>query len=95
MTTAAPTVTDNQSASRFEMQIRDLTAFVTYRRGDGIIYLNHAEVPPELEGQGIGGRLVRATLDAVRAEGLKVVPRCSFVAAFIRRNEAYQDMLAG
>lgn len=95
MTAAIQTVTDNAAAHRFEMAIEGQTAFVTYRRGEGIIYLNHAEVPPELEGRGIGGKLVRATLDAVRAEGLKVVPRCSFVAAFIRRNSAYQDLLAG
>lgn len=95
MTAAIQTVTDNAAAHRFEMAIEGQTAFVTYRRGEGIIYLNHAEVPPELEGRGIGGKLVRATLDAVRAEGLKVVPRCSFVAAFIRRNAAYQDLLAG
>jgi predicted GNAT family acetyltransferase len=85
---------DNTARGRFEMEVEGRTAFVTYRRGDGVITLNHAEVPPELEGRGIGGRLVRATLDRVRAEGLKVVPRCSFVAAFIRRNAAYQDMLA-
>ena len=87
-------ITDNAARSRFEMDVEGRTAFVTYRRGEGVIFLNHAEVPPELEGQGIGGKLVRATLDAVRAEGLKVVPRCSFVAAFIRRNPAYGDMVA-
>lgn len=86
-------ITDNAARSRFEMDVEGRTAFVTYRRDEGVIFLNHAEVPPELEGQGIGGKLVRATLDAVRAEGLKVVPRCSFVAAFIRRNPAYGDML--
>ncbi len=88
-------VIDNKSANRFEMAVEGLTAFVAYRRnGDGSIALNHAEVPSELEGRGVGSILVRTTLDAVRAEGLKVVPRCSFVAAFIRRNPAYADMVA-
>lgn len=87
-------VVDNPATSRFEMAIEGRTAFVAYRRGDGVIFLNHAEVPRELEGRGIGGKLVRATLDAVRQQGLKVVPRCSFVAAFIRRNADYADMLA-
>ena len=85
---------DNPAASRFEMEVEGRTAFVAYRRTDGVIFLNHAEVPRELEGSGIGGKLVRATLDAVREEGLKVVPRCSFVAAFIRRNADYADLLA-
>ncbi|MEZ5853405.1 MAG: GNAT family N-acetyltransferase [Hyphomicrobiaceae bacterium] len=87
-------IVDNPAQSRFEMQVEGRVAFVAYRRGDGVITLDHAEVPRELEGKGIGGKLVRATLDAVRAEGLKVVPRCSFVAAFINRNAAYQDLLA-
>ena len=87
-------ITDNAASNRFEMDVDGRTAFVLYKRGDGIITLLHAEVPSELEGRGVGGRLVRATLDKVRGEGLKVVPRCSFIAAFIRRNPQYADMLA-
>ncbi|MEZ5816883.1 MAG: GNAT family N-acetyltransferase [Hyphomicrobiaceae bacterium] len=86
---------DNASAHRFEMPVDGHTAFVTYRRGgDGVITLDHAEVPRVLEGRGLGSKLVRATLDQVRSEGLKVVPRCSFIRAFIERNADYQDMLA-
>jgi uncharacterized protein len=85
---------DNTAAARFEMPVEGHTAFVTYRRSGDIITLNHAEVPRALEGRGLGSKLVRATLDEVRREGLKVVPRCSFVAAFISRNKEYQDMLA-
>jgi predicted GNAT family acetyltransferase len=87
-------IRDNTAESRFEMDVDGRTAFVTYRRGSGVISLNHAEVPPELEGQGIGSELVRLTLDAVRGEGLKVVPRCSFVAAFMRRHPEYADLRA-
>jgi len=86
-------VIDNVSDNRFEMAVDGQTAFLTYRRNGGVIVLNHAEVPRALEGRGVGSDLVRATLDAVRAEGLKVVPRCSFVAAFIRRHPEYADLL--
>lgn len=87
-------VIDNKTASRFEMSIDGHTAFVAYRRNADVITLDHAEVPADLEGRGVGSKLVGATLDAIRAEGLKVVPRCSFVAAFIRRHPVYADMLA-
>lgn len=88
-------LTDNTAAARFEMPVEGHIAFVTYRRGDdGVISLNHAEVPRALEGKGVGSRLVRATLDQVRGEGLKVVPRCSFIRAFIDRNPDYADLLA-
>jgi hypothetical protein len=87
------TIIDNAATSRFEMHADGATAFVKYRRAPGVVTLLHAEVPAELEGQGLGSRLVRATLEAVRAEGAKVVPRCGFVAAFIRRNKEFQDLV--
>ena len=87
-------IVDNAARQRFEMTVEGRTAFVSYRRSPGVVTLTHAEVPMELEGRGIGSTLARATLDAIRAEGSKVVPRCSFIAAFVRRHPEYQDLLA-
>ncbi len=90
-----PQVEDNSAASRFEMRSGDSTASVEYRRaGDGRIALLHTEVPEALSGKGVGSALVRGTLDAVRAEGLKVVPRCEFVAAYVERHPEYRNLLA-
>jgi uncharacterized protein len=50
-------------------------------------------VPPELGGKGIGSKLIRGALDSVRADGLKVIPQCPFVKAFIEKNPDYQDLL--
>ena len=55
----------------------------------------HTEVPKRLEGRGIGSQLVAGALDIARAQGLTVVPRCSFVKAYIKRHPAYADLLAG
>ncbi len=88
-------VKDNQAASRFEMASGGAVAFVEYRRaGDGRVALLHTEVPEALSGQGIGSRLVRGVLDALRAEGAKIVPRCEFVAAYVERHPEYRDMVA-
>jgi uncharacterized protein len=54
-------------------------------------FFTHTEVPPADEGKGIGARLVRAALDDARQRGFKIVPACSFVAAFIRRHPEYND----
>ena len=51
-------------------------------------------MPEALSGQGVGSKLVRGVLDALRAEGAKVVPRCEFVAAFVERHPEYRDLLA-
>ena len=89
-----PQVTDNPATSRFEMTSGDSTAFVEYRRAGARIALLHTEVPEALSGQGVGSKLVRGVPEALRAEGSKVVPRCGFVAACIKRHPEYRDLLA-
>ncbi len=90
-----PEVKDNQAASRFEMASGGAVAFVEYERaGGGRIALLHTEVPEALSGQGIGSKLARGVLDALRAEGAKIVPRCEFVAAYVERHPEYRDMVA-
>ena len=86
-------VRDNPATGRFEMTGGDAVAFVQYTRAEDRIALLHTEVPEALSGQGVGSKLVRGTLDAVRAEGSKVVPRCEFVAAYIGRHPEYRDLL--
>ncbi len=95
MTTPPPgPLVDNASQSRFEMAVGDAVAFVVYRVGPDAIHLLHAEVPPELEGRGVGSELVRRTLETVRARGQKAVPRCSFVRAYVARHPEYRDVIA-
>ena len=90
-----PEVEDNPALSRFEMASAAAVAFVEYRRaGDGRIALLHTEVPEALSGQGIGSKLVRGVLDALLAEGAKVVPRCEFVVAYVERHPEYPDLMA-
>ncbi|WP_043836280.1 GNAT family N-acetyltransferase [Muricoccus aerilatus] len=87
-------VTDNRERGQFEMQVGEALARIVYRREGGRITLIHTEVPDALSGQGVGSRLVRGTLDRIRAEGIRVIPSCSFVAAYIARHPEDQDLLA-
>jgi predicted GNAT family acetyltransferase len=87
-------VQDNPAMRRYELTIAGTTAFVQYRLDDNAIALLHTEVPSELAGQGVGSALVKGVLDAARERGLKVVPRCAFVANYIERRPEYQDLLA-
>ncbi|GAA3160228.1 GNAT family N-acetyltransferase [Planomonospora alba] len=64
-------------------------------RRDGVIVYTHTEVDPAFEGRGVGGALVRAALDAARAEGAKVRPRCSFVKNWIDRHPTYAELVEG
>jgi uncharacterized protein len=62
--------------------------------GEGVLNFTHTYVPPELRGRGIADDLVRHALDDVLARGLKVIPSCWFVRAYIDRHEKYQGALA-
>ena len=88
------TVRDNRAASRFEMDTSAGLAIIDYHRHLHVVTMTHAEVPPELNGQGLGSQMVKAALDLVREDGEKVVPRCLFVAAYIKRHREYQSLLA-
>jgi len=87
-------VVNNEAEQRFELAVGGATAAASYRLENGRISFTHTVVPEELEGQGIGSRLVRGALDQARAEGLKVVPICAFVKHYIERHPDYQDLLA-
>jgi hypothetical protein len=90
----AAQVRDNREEGRFELEVEAGTAIAAYRLSDDRIVFTHTEVPQELEGQGVASRLVEGALEMVRAEGLKVVPACSFVRGYIERHPDMQDLLA-
>ena len=87
-------VHDNTARHRFELDVEGTVAFIDYRRTGDVVTMTHAEVPEALAGKGVGSRLARGALDLVRARGEKIVPRCSFIAAFMRKHPAYQDLLS-
>ena len=87
-------VRDNSERNRFELPLDGHTAFSEYLRNGGVLTIMHTEVPPELNGRGIGSALVRGMLAIVRRDGLKVVPRCPFVRAYIGKHSEYADLLA-
>jgi uncharacterized protein len=77
-------ITDNQQASRFELVAGDQVAALVYRRRADRLVLVHTGVPGALEGRGAGGQLVAAAVSRAAAEGLTVVPLCSFARSWLR-----------
>ncbi|HEX8466854.1 MAG TPA: GNAT family N-acetyltransferase [Allosphingosinicella sp.] len=87
-------VRNNEVEHRYELEVEGQLALAAYRLRDGRITFTHTEVPSALEGKGIGSKLVKAALDDVRAEGLKVVPACAFVKHYMDTHPEVQDLLA-
>ena len=92
---APPMVTDNTERHRFEITVGgEVAGFAEYARREGEVELTHTVVDDAYEGQGLGSILVSAALDAVRDEGLLVVPTCPFVAKYLERHDQYADLVA-
>ena len=88
-------VIDNTAESRFELDVGvGEPAIIAYDRDGGRIALVHTVVPEAASGQGAGSRLVHGALVMIRAQGLRVIPQCSFVAAYIERHPEERDLLA-
>ena len=89
-----PTVSDAPDDGRYEIRDGDrLLGIAAYdRRGDVLVF-THTEVNPEEGRSGLGGTLVRAALDDVRAKGEKIIPQCPFVRGWIDRHPDYADLV--
>jgi predicted GNAT family acetyltransferase len=86
-------VRDNPAESRYEALVDGRLAIAEYMLTGENITFTHTEVPAELEGRGIASQLARYALDDARARGLKVIPLCPFISAYIRRHPEYQDIV--
>lgn len=73
--------------SRYEISVEGVLAgFSVYvRSGDRVIF-THTEIGPEFGGQGLGSVLASGALSDVARAGLVVVPRCPFIAAYLRKH---------
>lgn len=87
-------LTLNSAAHRFEMRVDGHVAFLTFHMEGDTMSLDHTEVPKVLNGRGVGSALVRGVLQQARAQGMKVLPRCPFVAAFIERHPGFSELVA-
>src|SRR5262245_16310521 len=86
-------VRHSEAAHRFEASLGDQLAVLEYQRSGDSLLMPYTGVPPAFRGRGIAAKLTATALDAARADGLKVVPICWYVADFIRDHPEYHDLV--
>ncbi len=90
------TLRDVPERQRFELTDDGaLIGFIDYFADNSVVTMTHAEVDPRFGGRGHGSEMVRQALDIVRASERRVIPLCSFVAAYVRRHPEYADLVTG
>ncbi|MEM7115621.1 MAG: GNAT family N-acetyltransferase [Chloroflexota bacterium] len=89
------TVTNNADRKRYEITIDGQVAYLEYIPAGQNIVLSHTEVPVKLEGQGIGGQLVRHVLETLKSNGQQAIVTCPFAISYIRRHPEYLEVVFG
>lgn len=91
---------DVSSENRFEQGFVDAQGdlrrvWADYaKQGDRRIIL-HVEAEDELRGSGAAGAFMKRLSEHVRAENLRLVPRCAYAVAWFRRHPDAADVLDG
>lgn len=91
----APDVHHDPDARRLHTRVEGHEAELRYSLRDGRMVIDHTGVPDAIGGRGIAGILVKAALDLARARGWRVVPACSYSAAYVQRHPEYADLIEG
>jgi uncharacterized protein len=85
----------NETKNRFELEVEGHIAFIEYiLNKENIMFLTHTEVPPALEGKGVGKQIVEKALQYIRERNYTLAPLCPFVAKYLRIHPEWQSLLA-
>ena len=85
-------VVHNPEKNRFETWVEGYLSKVDYIRDGKNFVITHVGVHPELRGQGVAGWIVEESLRYARENSLRVIPMCSYAAAYIRRNPRHAEL---
>ena len=81
-------IADAPDQHRYELRDGDkVIGQLAYRRPDDEhIDLVHTEVDKEYGGRGLASRLVAEAIDDANSRGLRVIPHCEYVQAWLRKH---------
>lgn len=86
-------VHNNTAASRYELQTEWGMAHLDYHETLDAISLDHTHVPEGAQGKGVASSFVLAVLKDIRAHNRKIIPRCEFIQAMLKKHPDYADMI--
>jgi predicted GNAT family acetyltransferase len=86
MAESVDTIENNTELNRYEIVRDEGVAVLEYRRRGNRLVMVHTGVPKELEGNGIGGKLVAAAVADARSGELTIVPLCPYARAWIEKH---------
>ena len=87
------TIEHNTQEHCFEMKIEGHRCVLDYTLHNHVMTVTHTGVPPELGGRGLAAEITKFALDYAQSHGWKVIPQCSYVAAYIKKHPEYAALM--
>ena len=83
-----------QEADRFTISVEGRpVGFTEFADHDGQRVFPHTEVDDEFEGRGLATIMVAEALQATKDDGLRIVPVCKLVAAYVEKHSEFSDVV--
>jgi len=79
---------------RFVVRIEGVEAYLLYERRGAVLDVQHTYTPPSLRGRDIAARLTEAAVTFARAEGLRILPTCSYTRRYLERRPELGALVA-
>jgi len=90
---AGEAVVHDEAGRRFCVELSGYEACLMYRRRGQEVDLYHTYVPEVFRGRGVAERLCQAAFEYAKANGLAVIPSCSYIAgAYLKRHPEYEPL---
>ena len=83
---------DKKGEFYYEVEGKKLGLMTYSYAGDDKIIIDHTEVDTSLKGQGVGYKLVEASVNYARENNLKIMPLCPFANAVFKKRNDYNDV---
>jgi uncharacterized protein len=89
-----PEVIHEKENERFVIYAEGYEVYVEYKIRDNKVDLNHTYTHPALRGKGLAAQVVRAAFEFAKENNLKVIPTCSYVQAFVSKNNEFRELIS-
>ncbi|MAU26161.1 MAG: N-acetyltransferase [Muricauda sp.] len=86
-------IKDNSFLRQFETRVDGHLAKIEYSSQERKIFLTKLVIPEEVSKEGFKEDFIKAVLNHIQEQNLRVVPTSPHIAGFLRKNRQYKEML--
>lgn len=87
------TLKDNDFLRQFEIAVDNHLATIEYSLQERKIFLTKIHIPEEITEDDFQNTFIKIVFENIEERNLRVVPTCSEIAIFIRKNKQYRELL--